>query len=84
MDDAERQEKYDNPGTPKKGKGKFKKFHPTVHADGTGPQRRRIKHKHNRAIAAQVAVAQAKVDRLRGAAKKSAQKTLDTLKGLFK
>ena len=83
MDNTERAEHYDSPGIPKKGKGKFSKFNPTVHADGTGPQRRRLKHKANHIVAAQVREAEAKVSRLRGAAKKSAQKSLDKLKELF-
>ena len=83
MTAEERAEHYASPGIPKKGKGEFKKFSPTVHAEGTGPQHRRLKHKTNRAVAAQVREAEAKVQRLRGAAKKSAQKTLDKLKELF-
>lgn len=56
---------------------------PTVHNDGTSAQKRRLKHKENHAIAQQVRVAEEKVSRLRGAAKKSATATLDKLKKLF-
>ena len=83
MDNTERAEHYDSPGIPKKGKGRFKKFNPTVHFGGTSAQIRRLRHKENRAIAKQVREAEAKVSRLRGAAKKSAQKSLDKLKELF-
>jgi hypothetical protein len=83
MSAKDRAAHYASPGIPKKGRGKFKKFSPTVHADGTGPQHRRLKHKTNRAVAVQVREAEEKVSRLRGAAKKSAQKTLDKLKELF-
>jgi hypothetical protein len=79
----ERAAHYASPGIPKKGTGRFRKFKPTVHNGGTGPQHRRLRHKERRAIAAQVREAEAKVARLRGAAKKSAQKSLDKLKGLF-
>jgi hypothetical protein len=66
---------YRNPKT-----GKFAK-QPT----GVTPARtRRMRHKENRAIARQVRAAEAKVASLRGAAKKSAQKTLDRLKAAFK
>jgi hypothetical protein len=83
MTSDERAGHYASPGLPKKGQGKFRKFSPTVHSDGTGPQRRRLKHKQNHFVAPQVREAEAKVQRLRGAAKKSAQKTLDKLKELF-
>jgi hypothetical protein len=75
---------YASPGVPKKGKGRFKKFKPTVHNDDTPAQRRRLRHKENHAIAVQVREAEAKVARLRGATKKSAQAKLDKLKAAFK
>ena len=75
---------YASPGIPKKGKGKFKKFNPTVHFGGTSAQIRRLRHKENRAIAKQVREAEAKVARLRGATKKSAHAKLDKLKAAFK
>jgi hypothetical protein len=66
---------YRNPKT-----GKFAK-----QPGGVTPARtRRLRHKENRAIAKQVRAAEAKVTALRGAAKKSAQKTLDRLKAAFK
>jgi hypothetical protein len=83
MTAEERADHYASPGIPKKGRGRFRKFSPTVHEDGTGPQRRRLKHKQHHSVAPQVREAEAKVARLRGAAKKSAQKTLDKLKELF-
>lgn len=77
----ERAAKYASPGVHRNPKtGRFVKANGSV----TPARRRRLKHKERRAIAAQVRVAEAKVERLRGAAKKSALKTLDRLKGLFK
>lgn len=49
----------------------------------TPAQRRRMKHKENRATAKLVRIELAKVQRLRGAAKASAQKKLDRLKKMF-
>lgn len=82
MDEEARTEHYENPGTyrnPKTGK----LVTPAVKT-GSSKQARRIKHKANHAIAIQVRAAEAKVARLRGAAKKSAQTTLDKLRATFK
>jgi hypothetical protein len=66
---------YRNPKT-----GKFAKQPTSI----TPARRRRLRHKENRAIAKQVRAAEAKVARLRGATKKSAQIALDRLKAAFK
>lgn len=77
----ERAAKYASPGQYRNPKtGKFAKQPTGI----TPARRRRLKHKENHAIAVQVRLAEAKVAKLRGAAKTSAQKTLDRLKKLFK
>lgn len=82
MDNLERAAHYANPGAYRNPEtGKLVK--PTVHNGGTAKQKRRLKHKENNAVARQVRAAEAKVSRLSGAAKNSAQKTLDKLKKLF-
>jgi hypothetical protein len=76
----ERAAHYASPGVRKNPKtGKL------TQADGgvTPARRRRLRHKENHAIAVRVRAAEVKVARLSGAAKNSAQKTLDKLKALF-
>lgn len=82
MDLMERAAHYASPGA-YRNRETGKLVTPTVHNDGTSAQKRRLKHKENHAIAQQVRVAEEKVSRLRGAAKKSAMATLDKLKKLF-
>jgi hypothetical protein len=77
----ERAAHYASPGVRKNPKtGKL------AQADGgvTPARRRRLRHKENHAIALQVRAAEEKVAKLRGAAKNSAQKTLDRLLRAFK
>jgi hypothetical protein len=86
MDLLERAQHYSNPKRrPDKSKRRRKQPYqaPTVPAVATAAQRRRLRHKENQRVAREVAIAEAKVTRLRGAAKKSAQKTLDRLITLF-
>jgi hypothetical protein len=90
MDPDKRAEHYDEPGThvsfkphdrdkPKK----HKRYTPSVHNTPTSAQQRRMRKKENRPIAAKVREQEAKVARLGGAAKKSAQTALDKLRQSF-